>query len=162
MVSKSADRTTHRYSHRHLSPLFPLPPRPRLSLEPTLARNGMFDGAWWPRSRDIHAELPGLVTALTAHLGHITRVGLDTAAWDDISRSLTIDGLAVHIGRFSASEHTISITRGLDDHFLLLVVPPWATPAEAATAMSAAARTNHRATAAQLLAALQHFPAEPG
>ncbi|MDH6133932.1 hypothetical protein P3T37_003331 [Kitasatospora sp. MAA4] len=166
MVSKSTASNDlplrpYRTSRRHLSPLYPLPSRPRLSLEPTLTRAGMFDGAWWPRSRDVEAELPCLITALTAHLGHISRVGLDTSGWDDIPRCLTVDGLAIRIGRFSAGADTVSVTRSLDDHFLLLVVPPWATATEAATAMTAAARPGNRATAAQLLAPPRQFLAEP-
>ncbi|MFE1553753.1 DUF5994 family protein, partial [Streptomyces sp. NPDC058734] len=48
-----------------------------LRLETTQSRQGLLDGAWWPRSRDVTIELPALITALTAHLGPITRVGLD-------------------------------------------------------------------------------------
>lgn len=161
MLPKHSPQSLHAPGRRHWSPLLPLPSRPRLSLEATLSRDGMFDGAWWPRSRDIRAELPGLITALTAHLGPIARVGLDTGAWDDVPRVLMIDGLAVRVGRFSASDDTISVTRGLQDHFLLLVVPPWADPDEAATAMAAAARTGNRGTAAQLLAPPVLCLAEP-
>jgi hypothetical protein len=35
---------------------------PRLLLEPTMARGGLFDGAWWPHSHDVRAELPDLIT----------------------------------------------------------------------------------------------------
>lgn len=138
-----------------LPPNLPLPLLPRLSLEATLSRNGMFDGAWWPRSRDIHAELPSLITALKFHLGPISRVGLDTEAWDGVPRYLMVDGLVVHVGWFSASDHTISVTRGLQDHFLLLVVPPFFTPTAAAAAMAAASRTGNSVTAIQLLARAQ-------
>ncbi len=137
----------------HLPPphLPPLPALPRLALDCTFSRTGMFDGAWWPRSRDLRTELPNLITALAAHFGPIARVGLDTGAWDAVPRRLMIDGAAVHVGRFSASDHTISITRGLQDHVLLLVIPPLADPATAATAMAAAAHPDNHATAAQLL-----------
>ncbi|MFI0153383.1 DUF5994 family protein [Streptomyces lydicus] len=144
--------------------LFPRPTAPsavRLTLEPTLARAGMFDGAWWPHSRDVRAELPGLITALSAHLGAILRVGLDQDAWDDIPRSLTIDGRGVHIGWFTASDDTMSVTRGLNDHFMLLVVPPWASAPAAAAAMAMAARTGNRMPAATILAASGTTPEIP-
>lgn len=147
-----------------LPSLFPQPTAPsavRLTLEPTLARAGMFDGAWWPHSRDVRAELPGLITALSAHLGAILRVGLDQDAWDDIPRSLTIDGRVVHIGWFTASDDTMSVTRGLNDHFMLLVVPPWATAPAAAAAMAMAARTGNRMPAATILAATGTTPKSP-
>ncbi|MEU9128291.1 DUF5994 family protein [Kitasatospora sp. NPDC048540] len=125
---------------------------PRLALETTLSRDGMFDGAWWPRTLHIEDELPDLITALSAHYGHILRVGLDTSAWDTVPRSVQVHGLEVRIARFSASGDTMSLTRGLQDQFVLLVVPPDTDPLLAATAMSRAAGSGNRATAAELLA----------
>ena len=125
---------------------------PRLLLEATMSRTGMFDGAWWPRSRHVQAELPDLVTALTAHLGSVLRIGLDTVAWDEVPRTVTVDGRVIRINWFPGCDWTISLTRGFQDHFLLLVVPP-ATDADiASVAMAgASAQGNHR-TSAQLLA----------
>ncbi|GAA3006289.1 hypothetical protein GCM10010519_42340 [Streptomyces lactacystinicus] len=57
-----------------------VPLLPRLELEPTMARAGVLDGARWPCSNHVLAELPDLVTVLGAHLGRIARVGLDTSA----------------------------------------------------------------------------------
>ncbi|WP_370091687.1 DUF5994 family protein [Streptacidiphilus sp. MAP12-20] len=131
---------------------------PRLALDPTMSRTGMFDGAWWPRSNDVHAELPDLITALDAHLGRILRVGLASAAWHDIPRDVTVNGLVVRIGRISGSEETISLTRGFQDHFLLLVVPPDTDPLTAALAMAGAAAAGNRSSAAELLAV--YLPSE--
>lgn len=36
----------------------------RLQLKPEGPTTGFVDGAWWPRSRDLAAELPSLATAL--------------------------------------------------------------------------------------------------
>ncbi|MFI9247990.1 DUF5994 family protein, partial [Streptomyces sp. NPDC053086] len=65
-----------------------VPQLQRLVLAPTMSRDGMFDGAWWPRSKHVLAELPDLITALSAHLGRIVRVGLDTSAWYEVPRSV--------------------------------------------------------------------------
>ena len=125
---------------------------PRLLLEATMSRTGMFDGAWWPRSRHVQAELPDLVTALTAHLGSVLRIGLDTVAWDEVPRTVTVDGRAIRINWFPGCDWTISVTRGFQDHFLLLVVPPATDAGTASAAMAGASmRGNHR-TSAQLLA----------
>ncbi|WP_405363750.1 DUF5994 family protein [Kitasatospora sp. NBC_00085] len=129
-----------------------VPLLPRLVLEPTMSRAGVFDGAWWPRSNDIRAELPDLITALGVHLGRIVRVGLDSAAWTDIPRSVLVDGLVVRIGWFAGSDETISLTRGFQDHFLLLVVPPGTDPGIAAFAMAGAAAAGNHTPAAELLA----------
>jgi hypothetical protein len=40
------------------------PPGLRLRLDPTLARGGILDGGWWPRSRNPDAELPDLIAGL--------------------------------------------------------------------------------------------------
>ncbi|WP_327063437.1 DUF5994 family protein [Kitasatospora griseola] len=87
----------------------------------------MLDGAWWPRSRDVGAELPGLVRALTEHIGPVSSVGLDTAAWDDVPARLLVDGRSVHLDRYPVGDDTVIVTRGDHDHFSLLVVPPRAS-----------------------------------
>lgn len=109
-----------------------------LRLETTASRLGAHDGAWWPRSRDLAAELPALITAVAQHLGPVERVGLDAAAWDDVPRRMTIDDRVVHIDWFPVGDDTVILTRGAHDHFLLLVIPPDADPAAAHAAMAAA------------------------
>ncbi|MFC5665896.1 DUF5994 family protein [Kitasatospora misakiensis] len=130
-----------------------VPLLPRLVLEPTMSRDGIFDGAWWPRSNDVAAELPDLLTALGAHVGRILRVGLDTSAWAGVPRSVAANGLTIRINRFAGSDETISVTRGFQDHFLLLVVPPGTDPATAASAMAGASATGNHTPAAELLLA---------
>ncbi|MFF8788926.1 DUF5994 family protein [Streptomyces sp. NPDC015125] len=122
-----------------------------LRLETTRSREGILDGAWWPRSRDIGAELPGLITALTEHLGPIARVGLDASAWEDLPKRLVIDDRIVHIDSFPVGDGTILITRGDRDLFSLLVVPPTATPESARAAMTRAVEAGNVARAGQIL-----------
>ncbi|MEF9905366.1 DUF5994 family protein [Streptomyces sp. P9-A2] len=122
-----------------------------LRLETTQSREGNLDGAWWPRSRDIGAELPDLIHVLTGHLGPITRVGLDGTAWDELPTRLVIDDQVVHIDSFPVGDDTALITRGDQDHFSLLVVPPHATPDAARAAMARAVRADNVTHAAQIL-----------
>ncbi|MEU1671441.1 DUF5994 family protein [Streptomyces roseifaciens] len=122
-----------------------------LRLETTQERGGVLDGAWWPRSRDIGAELPGLITALTEHLGPVTRVGLDASAWQELPTRLTIDGRVVRIDSFPVGDDTVLVTRGENDHFALLVVPPDATPDAARAAMARAVRADNVTQAEQIL-----------
>jgi len=122
-----------------------------LRLETTRAREGILDGAWWPRSHDIAAELPGLISALTEHLGPVTRVGLDADAWDSLPTRLVIDDRVVHIDSFPVGDDTVLITRGEQDYFSLLVVPPHATPAAARAAMAKAVRADNPDQARQIL-----------
>jgi hypothetical protein len=120
-------------------------------LETTHERQGVLDGAWWPRSRDIATELPGLITALTEYLGPITRVGLDAGAWEELPTRMTIDDRVVHIDSSAVGDDTVLITRGGQDLFSLLVVPPHATPDAARAAMAEAARAGGVARAEQIL-----------
>ncbi|MFH8446483.1 DUF5994 family protein [Streptomyces sp. NPDC018026] len=146
-------------------------------LETTHDRKGALDGAWWPRSRDIAGELPGLVSALSEYLGPITRVGLDTDAWDELPTRLTIDGRVVRIDSFPVGDDTVLITRGGNDLFSLLVVPPHTAADAARAAMAAAVRAGSQTPAEQILidtgtervgpghaptAALRHGRHEPG
>ncbi|MEU5117112.1 DUF5994 family protein [Streptomyces longwoodensis] len=120
-------------------------------LETTHERQGVLDGAWWPRSRDIAAELPALIAALTAHLGPVTRIGLDATAWEQLPARLIIDDRVVHIDSFPIGDDTALVTRGDQDHFSLLVVPPEATPGAAGAAMAEAVRADNVTQAAQIL-----------
>ncbi|MCB5912194.1 DUF5994 family protein [Streptomyces pinistramenti] len=122
-----------------------------LRLVTTHTREQVLDGAWWPRSRDIGAELPGLVAALTEHLGPVLRIGLDAAAWEELPTRLVIDDRVVHIDSFPVGDDTVLITRGDQDHFSLLVVPPHATPEAARAAMTRAVQAGNVTQAEQIL-----------
>ena len=120
-------------------------------LETTHDRRGVLDGAWWPRSRDISAELPALITALTEYLGPITRVGLDAGSWDGLPTRLVVENRVVHIDSFPVGDDTVLVTRGEADIFSLLVVPPHATPEAARAAMAEAVRADNLTRAEQIL-----------
>ncbi|MEU3849365.1 DUF5994 family protein [Streptomyces sp. NPDC029554] len=122
-----------------------------LRLETTESREGILDGAWWPRSRDIGAELPALVGALTAHLGPVARVGLDAGAWEGLPTRIVVDDRVVHIDSFAVGDDTVLITRADEDILSLLVVPPDATPEAAHAAMAQAVRTDNLTGAEQIL-----------
>lgn len=122
-----------------------------LRLQTTHDRGGVLDGAWWPRSRDVAAELPGLISALTERLGPLTRVGLDSAAWDGLPTRLVVDGRVVHIDASSVSDDTVLVTRGDEDLFSLLVIPPDTPPDVARAAMTQAVRADNLKGAGRIL-----------
>ncbi|WP_329045798.1 DUF5994 family protein [Amycolatopsis sp. NBC_01488] len=97
----------------------------RLSLKPAAPATGEVDGAWWPRSRDLPAELPALLTAVTARLGRIDRVTHHLADWPASTRRITFDDSVVRLEGFR-SQHTGTLTViGWDRQRLTLrVVPP--------------------------------------
>jgi hypothetical protein len=124
-----------------------------LRLETTQTREGPLDGAWWPRTRDIETELPALISVLTGHLGPITRVGVDASAWEDVPTRLVIDDQVVHLDSYSVGDDTVLVTRGDNDLFALLVVPPDTTADAAREAMARAVRADNITQAAQILIA---------
>ncbi|MYV41014.1 hypothetical protein GT030_19600 [Streptomyces sp. SID1328] len=122
-----------------------------LRLETTESRKGVLDGAWWPRSRDIGAELPALLSALVDHLGPVSRVGLDAVAWEGLPTRVVVDDHVVRVDSFPVGDDTVLITRGDRDIFSLLVVPPDAAPDAARAAMAQAVRVDNVSDAEQIL-----------
>ncbi|TKK86552.1 hypothetical protein FDA94_20825 [Herbidospora galbida] len=98
----------------------------RLSLSPALDRTAVADGAWWPRSRDATAELPGLIAAVDQRMGRATmRVGLHADAWDDIPHRIPARGRQIRVGWFRHSDpRMITLTLDGRQEVALLVVPP--------------------------------------
>jgi hypothetical protein len=68
-----------------------------LRLKPKADSDGYLDGAWWPRSGKLTAELPDLLTVLTVRLGPIQRVIYDRASWSRVPRRLTVGNRAVQL-----------------------------------------------------------------
>ncbi len=65
---------------------------PRLRLKPKAAQSGYVDGAWWPQSDDLAAELPDLLAALSVRLGRIDRVMYNFNEWAQASAKLATGG----------------------------------------------------------------------
>jgi hypothetical protein len=58
------------------------PPRvTRLALCQRDHTRGAIDGAWWPKSLDLSAELPDLVAVFGSWIGEVHRVVYDPSAW---------------------------------------------------------------------------------
>ncbi|MEU3916038.1 DUF5994 family protein [Streptomyces sp. NPDC029721] len=112
----------------------------RLSLTPKTALAGRLDGAWWPHSRDLEAELPALAAALDETWGRITRVSVNPSRWPVVPRTVAVAGHLLHVGWFTEQDPDklilLSYTVGRWD---LLVIPPETEPAAAARLLAAAA-----------------------
>lgn len=87
------------------------------------------------RGRGVAAPL--LVSSLNARVGAVLRLG--ARDWDDIPRRFTLGGHVVRVGRFVDVNHKIIVTRGPQDHIMLLVIPPEASTASAKAALAMAA-----------------------
>ncbi|KMS70312.1 hypothetical protein ACM01_31935 [Streptomyces viridochromogenes] len=124
----------------------PLPSHPVLRLR-LAARSGMprlIDGAWWPRSYDLPAELPRLLAGLPRTWGHITSVTVNGATWSAVPGRMLVSNQVVRLRRTVAASapHTILLLAPGRGRWDLLVVPPDTTE-EAAEPLMAAAASGH-------------------
>ncbi|MEU9394505.1 DUF5994 family protein [Streptomyces sp. NPDC048324] len=119
-------------------PPFPAPLRLRLVPQGALPRP--IDGAWWPRSYDLLAELPSLLAGLPRTWGHVTSVTVNGAVWPTTAGRMLVFNQVVQVHRSLAASapHTVVLLAPGQGRWDLLVVPP-DTTAEAAEPLMAAA-----------------------
>jgi hypothetical protein len=125
---------------------------PRLRLKPKASQSGYVDGAWWPRSDDLAAELPDLLAVLSVRLGRIERVLYNPNEWTNPSAEFVTHGQAVRLEECRLqSTNTVEVV-GLDrNKIVLLVVPSNVAPDEAHDTMMAAAAPRDDSTVDSLL-----------
>ncbi|MFI6855653.1 DUF5994 family protein [Streptomyces sp. NPDC050416] len=121
----------------------PLPSHPvlRLRLAPRSAMPRPIDGAWWPRSYDLLAELPSLLAGLPRAWGHITSVTVNGATWSTGPGRMLVFNQVVGLHRALAASapHTAVLLAPGRGRWDLLVVPPDTTGEAAEPLMAAAA-----------------------
>lgn len=76
----------------------------------------------------------------------------------DVPTRLVIDGQVVHLDADPVGDDTVLVTRGHNDHFALLVVPPDTTADAAREAMARAVRADNITQATQILIATTAEP----
>ncbi|MFE2097070.1 DUF5994 family protein [Streptomyces sp. NPDC059468] len=134
---------------------------PRLVLAPGDTAPALIDGAWWPRSRDLAAELPALIEVLDPLWGRITRVTVHPTFWPVIPRKVPVHGHVVHVGWFEAEQdpHKLLLLSYTVGRWDLLVVPPETEPVTAARLMTMAADPSWSLTATGLIQEAERFRA---
>ncbi|MFF3706436.1 DUF5994 family protein [Streptomyces phaeochromogenes] len=132
----------------------PSPPPLRMSLAPSGSAPALLDGAWWPRSRDLGAELPSLTAVLDSLWGRITRVTVNPAHWPTVPRKVPVAGHVVKVGSFMAQQdpHQMLLLSYRVGRWDLLVIPPQTNPVAAAWLLAAASDPLRTSTASELMA----------
>ncbi len=130
-------------------------PALRLRMAPRLVHANSIDGAWWPRSTDLTAELPPLLAALCTRLGRIRGVLLNQGEWESVPVDWTpLGNHRVRIGWYGhQDEHMAVIIGDSVKRVDLLVIPPEADSASAAAAMALVAATGNTLSGPQALLA---------
>jgi hypothetical protein len=109
----------------------------RSRMKPEAPTTGYVDGAWWPRSRNLSAELPTLLAVLAIRPGPIERVTYNLTAGNPTERRLPFGDHAGRLEDFRSQD--------------LLVVPPEAAPATAEHALTTASKRDNAETAKVVL-----------
>jgi hypothetical protein len=125
----------------------------RLSLAPAGSAPALLDGAWWPRSRDLAAELPSLTAVLDPLWGRITRVTVNPTHWPVVPRKVPVAGHVVKVGWFLPEQdpHELLLLSYHVGRWNLLVVPPQTSDDSAAWLMAAASDPRGMSTASRLM-----------
>ncbi|WP_369237116.1 DUF5994 family protein [Streptomyces sp. R21] len=131
----------------------------RLQLAPTGSNPALIDGAWWPRSRDLAAELPALVAVLDPLWGRITHVTVNPTFWPVIPRRIPVHGHVVRVGWFRAEQdpHKLLLFSYTVGRWDLLVIPPGTGAVTAARLMNTAKDPSRSLTASGLIQEAEFF-----
>ena len=125
---------------------------PRLRLKPKAPQSGYVDGAWWPHTEDLMAELPDLLSVLSVRLGPIGRVIYNVNEWAKPPAKFATGGRTVRLDGYRLQPvNTIEVLGLNRNKIVLLVVSPHADPEQAHAIMMTAAGPNDASTVAGLL-----------
>jgi Family of unknown function (DUF5994) len=135
-----------------LSARRPARPPLRLKLKPRAQSSGHVDGGWWPRSRDLSAELPPLLQVLAVRLSSVRRVDFARAGWKAAPASIDVDGHTVRLEGSDVQDENLLHVIGRDGRrVMLVVVPPEASDAVGHSAIVAAGRRGYPETPTEIL-----------
>jgi hypothetical protein len=111
-----------------------------LQLKPHPPASTHLDGAWWPRSTELSAELPLLIEALSDRIGAVAVVGYHRNAWTPAPPLMQIADDPVHLEGFTSDEPATVILIGHDGRRVTLrVISPAATEVVGRRELDAAA-----------------------
>lgn len=126
----------------------------RISFRQPVTSAPYVDAAWWPRSRDLDAELPGLFDVLWTAARDVNRVAYPIESWLPAPRRLCIEGRQVRLGGFAHQDPSMLSLRDAwgAERIDILVIPPDAEPDVAAAAMGFASHSGPNERGTRMLA----------
>jgi hypothetical protein len=119
-----------------------------------------FDGAWWPRSRDLAVEVPELVAELERRGVKVERFTYALDAWRAAPRKVVVNGRLIRTGGFrSMDPQVVCLTwHGGQRRADLLVVPPETDVLTGARALRLGTRRGLPRSPQMVLAAAKSIP----
>ncbi|MCV7238969.1 hypothetical protein H7J70_12810 [Mycolicibacterium celeriflavum] len=123
-----------------------------MRMKPAHDHGGFVQGAWWPRTDQLHTELPHLLAALSPQIGLVDRVIFDGTSWASAAMRIEVEDCSINLERASSSSaNTVSMIGEAFGALVLLVVPPYTNPARAYTAVMTASTLGNVSTPDELL-----------
>jgi hypothetical protein len=122
--------------------------------------NSAFDGAWFPRTWDLAAEMPELIAELDRRDVRVERFTYSLEAWLPVPRKIVVNGRTVRTGGFRSMNPLVVCltwdggTRRAD----LLVVPPETDVLTGARALRLCTRRGLPRSPQMVLAAARSTP----
>ena len=136
---------------------------PRLKLKPKAPQSGYVDGAWWPHSADLTAELPDLLSVLSVRLGPIGRVIYNVNEWEPPPAKFATGGRTVRLDGYRLQPvHTVEAVGFNHNKIVLLVISPQADPDQAHAILMTAAGPDNALTVEGLLKTSAEVGNSPG
>jgi hypothetical protein len=124
----------------------------RLRLKPAHRTCGPVQGAWWPRTNQLHTELPLLLAALAPRMGYAGRVIYDETSWAPATFRMAFRGRSILLeGSSTTSTNVLSVIGDGFGRLVLLVVPHYTNPTRAYTAVMTASKPDDVSTPDELL-----------
>jgi hypothetical protein len=123
----------------------------RLRLKPAHHACGFVQGAWWPRSTVLTAELPSLLAALSLRFGAIDRVQYHENDWSPTAQHIKHQGEDIVLDSSQDSPNVIAVSGQQFGKLTLLVVPPYTDATHAYNVAMTAASALDSSTPDQLL-----------
>ncbi|WP_104525439.1 DUF5994 family protein [Blastococcus atacamensis] len=119
-----------------------------------------FDGAWFPRSRELAVELPELIAALERRGVRVERFTYPLDAWEPVDRKLEVLGRTVRTGGFRSMDPGVVclIWAGGTRRADLLVVPPETDVLTGARALRLCTRRGLPSSPQMVMAAARSTP----
>ncbi|MYT32818.1 MULTISPECIES: DUF5994 family protein [unclassified Streptomyces] len=139
MTTAPEDRSPHPRPARHPAP----PPVARLAIAPHGEVTRRLDGAWWPHSTDLVAELPDLLAALPFDWPRITHATVNGSGWPALPGHILVAGHVVRLRRTTnrPGPDTLCLVSAGVGRWDLLILPPATPEPDAVRTMAEMART---------------------
>jgi hypothetical protein len=125
----------------------------RVSFRQPVSSDGFVDAAWWPRSRDLQAELPALLDVLWTAGRDVNRVSYNLAAWAPAPRRLPVAGRLVRLGGFRRQDPLMIslVDAWRRERVDILVIDPATDPDVALRALAIAGRAGSTESAERIM-----------